>query len=779
MANNADIMKKIHALCRQYLKHLDKNKFAEPIRLQKKKILNRLLYTQDPTEVIRVLGIKNNHPTLTNYSQVLRQSRTPWLMFLLKGFGVFFTFPLSLPILMLWSFVERGTINFLKTDGSILVDEILILYEQRSKSPKKASTPYPFQSQQKKSKARFDHKSKPSAPANNDSFFTAPLASSQNQSTTTKPNTIPKPTPHHVPTSAIPEEESKPFATKPATFNPPFSPTKPQSKPKQPSHATQGKPNMMSASETPNHANTFEQGDAFYDTLASIAQGFQQFFWDNQEAMFESDLKRLTGDPIIIASRVRPTTSLQNYLLIDVYCSFKWSNQPSITSTFKVLTQLEPILSLASTIPPPGVNITPKATPASVFPSWSSLYQRFFHTEPTFHSLMKEGDEIQGVHTKENFYLKAYAIAKSEYEKVTALEALINLWDHHHEFIWSKPMYKALREKTAKTDFHQLPLSEQEEFLEQKQKYENWISEPISKLKAYTEQLPTHYREFSLTANQINSTFKTIIDYLQNNQISEAWIKFNEIPKLSAFIKRSFPNLNMMWHQIDGIFQVIDADGYACLPYKCVPLDSQLRRDRLSIYAKDNAIWCATINRRQGNAERFIIEKSTLGEYGDEIFQLLDEKWSLKDHHIEAIYSSLASKGYYSCNETGYSGASIENALYRFNQANEILEQYHQCYKTHPPSATAENSRLIDEHFARLKAQLQHDILTPLQAILDVGDYANKHTPYEERRRISKFDRADIRRRLLIDDFEPNHQIYEDEEWDVLLNSFSISGFKP
>lgn len=54
-------------------------------------------------------------------------NRMPWWLRFTQAFITVLTFPLSVPFLMIRSWVNRGTLNFIKTDGSVYLDKIIHL----------------------------------------------------------------------------------------------------------------------------------------------------------------------------------------------------------------------------------------------------------------------------------------------------------------------------------------------------------------------------------------------------------------------------------------------------------------------------------------------------------------------------------------------------------------------------------------------------------------------------------------------------------------------------
>jgi hypothetical protein len=62
--------------------------------------------------------------------EVLVMNRTPLWLWLIQALFIVTTFPLSVPALMILSWVNRGTVNFMRTDGSIYLETVLDLCQQ-------------------------------------------------------------------------------------------------------------------------------------------------------------------------------------------------------------------------------------------------------------------------------------------------------------------------------------------------------------------------------------------------------------------------------------------------------------------------------------------------------------------------------------------------------------------------------------------------------------------------------------------------------------------------
>jgi hypothetical protein len=125
---------KIKQLCEQYKKHINPpNKKTDDLsylELLKAGITrNLLLSVKHPKKLLTILQDKCDDPyfsSMTN-ADVLRMNRSNPLSLFFKGLLVLLTFPVSLPLLMFWSFKTKGTLNFLKADGEIFLEQLIPL----------------------------------------------------------------------------------------------------------------------------------------------------------------------------------------------------------------------------------------------------------------------------------------------------------------------------------------------------------------------------------------------------------------------------------------------------------------------------------------------------------------------------------------------------------------------------------------------------------------------------------------------------------------------------
>ena len=114
-------MEDLVKLCNAYKNHLGDILYTDKLGQEKLIMLNSLITHATPKKILYLLS--NPHGPV--YKTTLQKNRSSWTWTLIAGFLTAITFPISLPVLIAWSWILRGTPNFLKTDGAILVENLL------------------------------------------------------------------------------------------------------------------------------------------------------------------------------------------------------------------------------------------------------------------------------------------------------------------------------------------------------------------------------------------------------------------------------------------------------------------------------------------------------------------------------------------------------------------------------------------------------------------------------------------------------------------------------
>lgn len=124
----AEIMNGIRRLSKNYINYLNGFRFSLYIlRGNNTSTINfakRINAAKTPQEILKLLKkYKKDYSRQTT----LKFNSTPWWRLVIEVFVFVLTFPISAPLLMLWSWLERGTFNFIKPDVAIYVEEVLML----------------------------------------------------------------------------------------------------------------------------------------------------------------------------------------------------------------------------------------------------------------------------------------------------------------------------------------------------------------------------------------------------------------------------------------------------------------------------------------------------------------------------------------------------------------------------------------------------------------------------------------------------------------------------
>lgn len=110
----------MHNICKTYQHHLQKGTVGDELRQQKIGIIAELMSCSTSLDIARLLAEPRCHV-------ILKKRRTHYIWTAIEIILVVLTFPLAIPLLMLWSWTQRGDVNFLKTDGAIVVEKLLKL----------------------------------------------------------------------------------------------------------------------------------------------------------------------------------------------------------------------------------------------------------------------------------------------------------------------------------------------------------------------------------------------------------------------------------------------------------------------------------------------------------------------------------------------------------------------------------------------------------------------------------------------------------------------------
>lgn len=133
MSSNKKAIMEIHRLSARYSQNLiwyrDFFGSFNEIQRAQYKIINRLGQAKKITDIDSILNhteYEMNKLAIRNID-LLKKDNGYFRLRLVQLLFILITFPISLPTLMFLSRITRGTFNFLKTDGSILIEQISAL----------------------------------------------------------------------------------------------------------------------------------------------------------------------------------------------------------------------------------------------------------------------------------------------------------------------------------------------------------------------------------------------------------------------------------------------------------------------------------------------------------------------------------------------------------------------------------------------------------------------------------------------------------------------------
>ncbi|MFC3909343.1 hypothetical protein ACFORL_09700 [Legionella dresdenensis] len=119
---------KIKALCAQYLGHVQDVRQGDSAPYSAEDLKNKeavfcQLYHAKNIQEAKTIWLANQG--------ILNKNRTPWSILIIKAIAVILTLPVSLPALLIYSGVKRGTCNFFKPDSQIASDKIAVEFSKK------------------------------------------------------------------------------------------------------------------------------------------------------------------------------------------------------------------------------------------------------------------------------------------------------------------------------------------------------------------------------------------------------------------------------------------------------------------------------------------------------------------------------------------------------------------------------------------------------------------------------------------------------------------------
>lgn len=130
---------RIRDLCIQYDEHCSKYKknrsYEQWLKQQLAKEL--LAHAEHPNKLLRILNEPSkslDFPEKTK-AEILQMNSSSVVSWFFKGFLLLLSAPISLPIVLLWSLRTRKTINFLKADGALFLEQLIPLCQSWNEPP--------------------------------------------------------------------------------------------------------------------------------------------------------------------------------------------------------------------------------------------------------------------------------------------------------------------------------------------------------------------------------------------------------------------------------------------------------------------------------------------------------------------------------------------------------------------------------------------------------------------------------------------------------------------
>lgn len=683
-------MNEIKNHCHAYRQHLSTSDNGEPLSAMKKKIVTEILEKNNPQDILSLLKRQTStlkltgRPTHSSYEEILRMRRSSWLRDIVMGLLLVLTFPISVPFLMIWSRTARGDINFLKPDGAIFVEKLQFLCEQAS----------------------------PQAQIE--------LSSIENFNNLT----LLRNNPLNDYRSLVPQVNLKPRRT------------------------------ALTAS-------------------TKVSGGFFGGLFDSSTHLSDS------GDPQLLSFRMRPFTYHQdNFISVDIFCNFKFIPNLMKGTSLKLRFDLRPSYLSAQSSSSASLPLETQEASETVTQQTDvlqTIQNYFFKPKPpeTFETIYAAIQE-QRCDVRDGSLL-ALKLARNDTQRVMALECLINTLKRRYDYHCAEAenqkieaekitnrlkFYKdykegryipnteldrieiegLIKENERQLRYNSLPLWE-----EMLYKAEYWEQISINESERYLQELsdaldslPPNYHSITPSANQLQATFDLMFRLLENNQIGDAEILYQKNKELSYFLETAFPHFKALLKQFTGTFFLVSQLGaYEMLAYKDEPRDSEITKNELIVYCKDNRIWVAA-RHPDDQIHRFAIDRNRLG-----------------NKTAKTVYEEFERRR-------------------RTNMLKPILADYgyHDIFWPHIINARTwflEAHKCIQGYDAALAERFERETLRPLQALIDFGVKARERTPVDIQLQMIDIHCDKCRKQRLSGEVSTQPSILSDAAWDELL----------
>jgi hypothetical protein len=497
---------------------------------------------QTPQAVMNLLHQKHRIAPFWNQKryEVLAMNEEPEWLWWVKTVLIVLTLPVSVPALMIYSKINRGTFDFTKTEGALYVKEILKLCRE-------AGVLAPTPSSEIESATPID--------------LMPPLATAGGYFTEAEIAAPPKP-PVRVWTLGdyIAMGITPPSAADPSTSVTPA--------PAIPAPATTSTSTAMvlatTAPTTPTTAPTTTAPTTTAptpaaDPLVSFAEGMTRtlaagiaMMDANPTMIVETLTRRSNGQAVFLDVPPFQRQASLDYVLQPFTYGAAWTKPWDQLDGFKsqiiLFRHFSFIRRMRKTDNSP-LNIVINADPSETddTPHWLS---RFLPPPDDYEALLQKAraNHLSGAGIAIKFYLAAISVAKNNKECTNALEELINFY------------YSLIEDsKTKKKGYNATPDS--------RTRFNKGLQEAERRLNEFIDLLPEGYQLYSSTAYFLQTSFERVWALIERGELIDALEIFgyeilrgvSEKSKIQQLIETHFvqaclPHFVCMWHQLRAIF---------------------------------------------------------------------------------------------------------------------------------------------------------------------------------------------------------------------------------
>ncbi|WP_133130978.1 hypothetical protein [Legionella yabuuchiae] len=495
---NIETMEEIKQLTLAYIHHNNESLFTSK-HLKKTIAFDIWNNAQTPQQVLNFLHKKHGispYLDVPRY-QVLVMNRTPWWLWLIQAAVILITFPISIPFLMIWSWKNRGTVNFMRTDGSIYLEKVLNLCKKAGiEKPNLPSRSPPF--------SYFESTTLPDPSLNLGNNMPTPTASSH---------------------SNLLQVLGSPTNTTNTT-------------------------DTSLTTTLPDTPSIEEETNKMLEGITRFCKQAIQVMRDNPYMFMDDEVMKSNGKAVITYIYPLERTLVngkeewwQNFKYASPWTK-PWQELDEFPLKIKVFREFTFVRPLQKTDKLPTNILPPKCLQEKAYSMVLSFYKDDSKT------LVQKAREHRGEGKSEKFYHRALEAAKNNEEYIDVMEKLINFYYEELEIF---------KEKSSTKHRYQTPIGERQ-LQERLRLKQNEIDECIDMLpKDYHQHskiAQTLNAFFNDVWGSLEKTYSSPQEEIENNrQISNLF--YNEqIKELidSGFVQLALPHFVCMWHMLHGLF---------------------------------------------------------------------------------------------------------------------------------------------------------------------------------------------------------------------------------